>query len=891
MASEKFISVSLDKYAVTKYRNYGIAVLEDRAIPDFRDGMNPVNRRVLWSAYELGIRSTSSFAKSARIVGDTLGRFHPHGDSSCYGAMVGMTNVGTTINNVQVGLLEGEGNWGGFSDKSYAAMRYCFTQDTRVMTEYGLESFEDLALRSGLKFKVSDQRDFTTLVSSRLKPLPTSHIVNSGKQKTVRVTTKSGYTVRCTPNEPFLTITPTGFKWKDAEDLSESDWLCFKRDHGLTKVGTRSDLLEARFLGYMVGDGYINSEYSMGFNQVDSEVFDDFVESARHVFPKGEHRLTIRDPSSYCVQQYNQWGLNKVTNTSKMAQLGLRKGNSYDRVVPKCVFKGTPEYVGQFLAALFESDGSLGSGGRGSSQLFLNSRSRRLLEETSLLLRTYFGIFTGAILADGELGLRFTINGKDNLTRFRDKVGFRSKRKTKQIKICTTGKSNADSIPYASDLGLTIYDKTQRETFRNKVKAGTLNPKASKAAVRAIYEADYYYEPVASVDEEKDAFVFDLSVPGSNAFTANGFVVHNTEARLSKFADAVLFNKFYLPVVEMGPNFDSKGKEPVLLPALMPIVFLNGRFGIAPGATTNIPSFSARSLIKALKLIYEGNEITSALLYKTFKFTTLFGGVERLDSMSDDDKQDRKRLFKTMNGKVTMYGNPVLDEKAKTIIVTRFGNSRVNIETLLANVLNMPGVQSAMDDSTKNDKYGTLKVVLKKGLKPAECEKLFKKIDNEISRRENYILNFTERYLDDNSQSQARMRPMSVTDAFTAWVEWRIELEKKACSYWIKEDAKQIRKLELLMIAVDNRALIIKSLDLDLDEVELDKWLANKLKITQAEAHFIYDLKVRQLRKLERKALEASMKQVVAHKKDLEKRHSKPLPYMTAQLKEFVALI
>jgi DNA gyrase/topoisomerase IV subunit A len=482
--SEKHIEVSLDKLAIRKYKNYGVAVLEDRAIPDYRDGMIPVNRRVLWSAYQLGIHSKGKFAKSARIVGDTLGRFHPHGDSSTYSAMVGMTNVGKTINNAHIALLEGEGNWGSFSDKAYAAMRY-------------------------------------------------------------------------------------------------------------------------------------------------------------------------------------------------------------------------------------------------------------------------------------------------------------------------------------------------------------------------------------------------------------------TECRLSAFSDKVLFNKFYLPVVRMSPNFDSTTTEPVLLPALLPIVFLNGQFGIAPGATTNIPAFKYKSVLKALKTIYENKGVADAkALHKALRFASLFGGEERLDSMDDEAKANRRRVFKTYSGKVRLWGNVTFDEKAKVVRIDRFGMA-TTAEKVLTKVLELPGVKSALDDSTTGETYGTIRVVLSRNLTTKAYAKLVKQIDMLMSGTENYILNFTERYVDEEGQAQARMKPMSLTDAFQNWVNWRTKLEVAACSYWIKQAEKEIRRLELLMIAVDNRKLIIESLDKDLDEKQLDAWLAAKLKITVEEAHFIYDLKVRQLRKLERKALEASMKEVVTRRKELTARKDAPLPYMAKQLEEF----
>jgi DNA gyrase subunit A len=89
-----------------------------------------------------------------------------------------------------------------------------------------------------------------------------------------------------------------------------------------------------------------------------------------------------------------------------------------------------------------------------------------------------------------------------------------------------------------------------------------------------------------------------------------------TETRLSKFADVVMFNPFYMPVVDYVPTFDGSDKEPLILPALLPTLMINGQFGIAVAATTNLPSFEYATVLKALKAIYEGQEIDAKFLYR-----------------------------------------------------------------------------------------------------------------------------------------------------------------------------------------------------------------------------------------------------------------------------------
>ena len=102
------------------YIDYAMSVIVSRALPDVRDGLKPVHRRILYSMSELGLGSDKQYRKSARIVGDTMGKYHPHGDSSIYGAMVRMAQEFST----RYPLVDGQGNFGSIDGDSPAAMRY-----------------------------------------------------------------------------------------------------------------------------------------------------------------------------------------------------------------------------------------------------------------------------------------------------------------------------------------------------------------------------------------------------------------------------------------------------------------------------------------------------------------------------------------------------------------------------------------------------------------------------------------------------------------------------------------------------------------------------------------------------------------------------------------------
>ena len=117
---EKIIPVNIEDQMKSAYIDYSMSVIVSRALPDVRDGLKPVHRRVLYGMHELGIRSTGSYKKSARIVGEVLGKYHPHGDTSVYDSMVRMAQDWS----VRYMMVDGQGNYGSVDGDPPAAMRY-----------------------------------------------------------------------------------------------------------------------------------------------------------------------------------------------------------------------------------------------------------------------------------------------------------------------------------------------------------------------------------------------------------------------------------------------------------------------------------------------------------------------------------------------------------------------------------------------------------------------------------------------------------------------------------------------------------------------------------------------------------------------------------------------
>ena len=128
---DKFNEIDLKKTMEKSYIDYAMSVIAARALPDVRDGLKPVQRRVLFSMIELNNGPDKPHRKCARIVGDTMGKYHPHGDSSIYGALVNMAQDWS----MRYTLVDGHGNFGSVDGDGAAAMRYTEARLSKIAME------------------------------------------------------------------------------------------------------------------------------------------------------------------------------------------------------------------------------------------------------------------------------------------------------------------------------------------------------------------------------------------------------------------------------------------------------------------------------------------------------------------------------------------------------------------------------------------------------------------------------------------------------------------------------------------------------------------------------------------------------------------------------------
>ena len=203
------------------YIDYAMSVIVGRALPEVRDGLKPVHRRVLYAMFDSGFRPDRGHAKSARSVAETMGNYHPHGDSSIYDTLVRMAQPWS----LRYPLVDGQGNFGSPGNDPPAAMRYCVTGDALVALPEG-RSIRIADVVPGAKPN-SDNAIELKVLDRHGTPVAADRLFHSGEHQVYKVTTAEGYDVTGTANHPLLCLVDVGgvptLLWKLIEEIRQGD--------------------------------------------------------------------------------------------------------------------------------------------------------------------------------------------------------------------------------------------------------------------------------------------------------------------------------------------------------------------------------------------------------------------------------------------------------------------------------------------------------------------------------------------------------------------------------------------------------------------------------------------------------------------------------------------
>jgi DNA gyrase subunit A len=221
--------VGLEVEMQRSFLDYAMSVIVSRALPDVRDGLKPVHRRVLYAMYDGGYRPDRGYSKCSRVVGDVMGQYHPHGDSAIYDTLVRLAQPWA----MRLPLVDGQGNFGSPGNDPPAAMRYCVVGSTPLETADGPLAIADVVPDAEPD---SDHEIELKLVGVNGEYVLASKLFHSGVHPTFEVTTTDGHLLTATGNHPVLALVTEGgrrtVQWLLVDELLPGDVLVVT-DYGL----------------------------------------------------------------------------------------------------------------------------------------------------------------------------------------------------------------------------------------------------------------------------------------------------------------------------------------------------------------------------------------------------------------------------------------------------------------------------------------------------------------------------------------------------------------------------------------------------------------------------------------------------------------------------------
>ncbi|QFZ21651.1 DNA gyrase subunit A [Saccharothrix syringae] len=605
------------------YLEYAYSVIHSRALPDARDGLKPVHRRILFSMSEQGHRPTSPYVKSSRVVGDCMGKYHPHGDTAIYDAMVRLAQDFS----LNTPLIDGHGNFGS-PDDGPAASRYCVVGDTRIRLADG--SSPRIADVVNLPADSEADADFEVLDKDG-KAVQVDKVFNSGVHPTIRMTTKSGFSIRGSENHLVLCLeAPMGvplFQWRRLDELKPGAVVAVARNAWSQVVPTAQEYVLGVLAGAWVSEGFA-SEHRAGFNNTDEHFFSEVLHAYDQVVGGKRYvseRHTRRDRKlirEIDVQEYA--GGMDAFRASPLAEFIGHQAR--DKFIPEFVWNGGWGVKRAFLMAAFEGDGGCRVADNGFTVQY-STYSPRLAAEMQELMAEFgvIAVHRHYTRPNGSVEHRLVVSGLRNARAFAERIGFL---RTKQAKLqdllrhspLSAHRLSADHVPFVADyvrgaldfdrrgsgrkwLTQHNFDRVERwETERLRI-IDRVKDTEVLATILPIMDSGYRFEQVTAVAAAEPAEVYSVRVRSEDhSFLAGGFVNHNTEARMSPAA-MLLVGELDEETVDFRPNYDGSLQEPSVLPAAFPNLLVNGTSGIAVGMATNMIPHNLGEVVAAARYL------------------------------------------------------------------------------------------------------------------------------------------------------------------------------------------------------------------------------------------------------------------------------------------------
>jgi len=878
--NEKIIPVYIEDEVKDSYLNYAMSVIVGRALPDIRDGLKPVHRRILYAMQELSLDHSKPYKKCARIVGEVLGKYHPHGDVAVYDALVRMAQDFS----LRYPLVEGQGNFGSVDGDSAAAMRYCVSGDTLIVTDKGLQRIDEVTHHSEADFKVLSLNNKINSVSKWF---------DSGEHSTKKIATFRGFSLCGSLNHPILIWQRNGarpkFIWKllsqvkigDYAVISRSDLLfpnkepSLKQFHPEIKNRMQEHKLPsymnkdlAFILGAIIAEGSISKKH-IDFCNGDVEFLKKFKRSFQKVFPACRLHEFIRKPVGFTKKNCTYLEIHSTQVVEFLKNLGLHQARAYEKTIPAVIVQSSKKSAAAFIKGYAEGDGSICIGERNPDISFI-STSEKLIQGLQILLLR-FGIDSSYRLHKQKNYFRLFIRSYTNLNLFQNQINFATKKSCQRSAgICKRNSngwvmSKMDFIPYLADYIRSKSTRCRRKYWghiewlkkhnldrypkieKNWPRLKRILDKEDVNLLEILRKNRYIFDKITSIGDSGKRRVYSIKVESScHSFVSNGFISHNTEARLASIADAML-EDIDRDTVSFGPNFDSSLKEPLLLPAALPNLLVNGSSGIAVGMATNIPPHNLNEIADAIIYLIDHPETEAKDL------TRLVKGPDFPTGGLICGRAGIKDAYTTGRGKLLVRARATVEHQKNgkdLIVITEipYQVQKAGVIENIANLVDEKKLEGISDVRDESDKDGMRIVVELK--RDAESQVILNQLFKHTQLEGTFGVIMLA--LVDN-----RPRVLNLHQMLGYYIEHRKVIIRRRTQFELDKALKRAHILEGLKIALKYIDRIIKVIKTSKNTENAKERLMKEFGLSDVQSQAILEMQLQRLTALERDKIDA----------------------------------
>jgi DNA gyrase subunit A len=657
--------------------------------------------------------------------------------------------------------------------------------------------------------------------------------------------------------------------WKRLDEIAPGDRVLLARmDRPDTReIIGRRETQEALLLGAFVSEGWV-AERRGGFNNIDEEFFDLVLAAYDAVVggPRYVYNRTIRSGSR--LFELDIQDLSALL-ASPLACLAGR--TSAAKLVPERVWQGSRPFKRAFLQALFTGDGSSSLLPRKTIQISYSTISEQLALDVQRLLLEFGVVSRLCRYAEGEI--KVVITNRRDARLFAANVGFLGRKHAKLERELaeiphSSSALSSDHVPFVAeyiraDCGSRWTDKDWlRRHNVDRVErweqgGAAIMERVASDEVRAVVEplvtGDYYYAQVASVEDAGVQPVYSLRVDSDDhSFLTNGFVSHNTEARLSRMATEML-RDIDANTVDFGPNYDESRREPSVLPSRFPNLIVNGSTGIAVGMATNMPPHHLGETIDAIIAMIDKPDIDVEGLMKHIKGPDFPTGAFIVGRSGIRD------AYRTGRGRIVMRARAHIEELRggkSAIIVSElpYGVKKggdTGVIRKIADLVHEKVLTEISDLADHSDRSGMrIQIELKRDAVPqVALNKLFKHTSLQSTFGYNAV-----------ALVDGVPRTLSLLEQISHYLDFQREVVTRRLKDELYKAEARAHVLEGYLIALDNIDAIVALIRGADDTDDARTKLMSTFSLSEIQSQAILDMRLARLTGLARKEVEAEHK-------------------------------